>query len=75
MSLNEPEEYATPLLRPWAVRPGDAVELRRCGASIRQGTVETIMPDGSGFWIGAHGPDQRLFVDVHDDELAVWSHQ
>ncbi len=30
------------------------------------------MPDGSGFWIAAHGAEGRLFVDFTYDDLEVW---
>ena len=51
---------------------GDAVELR-LGTTVRTGTVETVMPNGTGFWIAAHGIDTRLYihVDEHGPQLRI----
>jgi hypothetical protein len=59
---------------PWQPEPNDFVELRRRGTLVRTGRVEAIMPDGSGFWLAPHGPDQRRYVHLSDEEdLEIWA--
>lgn len=73
MAQNPLEDYFAPLPRPWtSVKPGSVVEVRRLNARIRQGIVETVMPDGSGFWIEPLGPDPRMFIDSNDETMVVW---
>lgn len=50
---------------------GDTVELRQHDATIRVGEVESAMPDGSGFWLAAHGADTRIYVPTADDALEI----
>lgn len=54
---------------------GELIELRRSGTPFRQGVIESVMPDGSGFWIAAAGVDPRLFIhrDFTDIEVRVQS--
>lgn len=73
MALNPMEDFYAPLARPWTtVKPGSVVEVRRVNTCIRQGIVESVMPDGTGFWIEAHGPDPRMFVGADDETVVVW---
>ncbi|MFJ6313581.1 hypothetical protein [Pseudarthrobacter oxydans] len=50
---------------------GDVVELRRDGALFRVGAVETVMPDGTGFWLASQGLDTRIYVPSSQDELDI----
>ncbi|WP_105030351.1 hypothetical protein [Arthrobacter ruber] len=68
----ETDSHREPYDRPWSLEPGDLVELHRQGTKVRLGTVEAVMPDGSGFWIGAFGADERQFVDSSDETLTIW---
>lgn len=73
MTLNPLEDFYAPLPRPWtSIRPGSVVEVRRLKTRVRQGIVETVMPDGSGFWIEPLGLEPRMFVDTNDDTMVVW---
>jgi hypothetical protein len=72
MTHNPHPDGWAPLPRPWAVQPGDTVQLHRYGSSIREGSVETVMPSGKGFWLAADGAELRQFVDTHDETLVVW---
>ena len=58
---------------PWTPDAGDFVELRRGGMTVQAGRVETVMPDGSGFWLAPEGPSHRRYVLLGDDNLEVWS--
>lgn len=58
--------------RGWKPVRGELVELRQWGNPLRCGVVDSVMPDSSGFWIGAHGANQRLFVHLDYDDLEVW---
>lgn len=51
---------------------GDSVELRRWGFAPRRGVVEDVMPDCSGFWLGADGVEHRMFVSILDEESQIW---
>lgn len=57
----------------WLPNPGDIVELRRWGITLRRGTVEAVMPDRSGFWLAARGVDERAFIHHAYDDLEIWS--
>lgn len=58
----------------WVPEPGDKVELRRRGVVFRKGTVETVMPNGSGFWVNREGVDERAFVPMGCDDVEIWSY-
>ncbi|GAB4097953.1 hypothetical protein GCM10028789_01150 [Sinomonas halotolerans] len=51
---------------------GAAVELRQWGNHLRHGTVEAVLPDGSGFWIAAEGAAPRVFVHRGYEDIEVW---
>lgn len=51
--------------------PGDVVELRRESTLFRIGAVETVMPDGTGFWLAPHGLDTRVYVPSSQNELEI----
>lgn len=61
-----------PRVNQWVPEPGIFVELRCQGVTNRAGRIETVMPDGTGFWLEAHGPDTRLYVDVDADLPEIW---
>ena len=56
----------------WLPKLGEVVELRRQGKTVRVGRVEQVMPDGSGFWIAAHGPDRRIFIPTDENDSEIW---
>jgi hypothetical protein len=58
---------------PWRPRIGDSVELRRYAITFRIGTVETVMPDGTGFWLAPHGADGRQYVHIGDEDLQIFA--
>ncbi len=31
------------------------------------------MPDGSGFWLEPYGPDERRYICMKDENLAIWA--
>lgn len=62
-----------PQPRTWTPSPGDIVEIRSNNASPRTGRVEEVMPDGSGFWLEPYGPDERRYICLKDENLAVWA--
>jgi hypothetical protein len=73
MTSNLLEDFYAPLPRPWTyIKPGSVVEIRRLKTRVRQGIVETVMPDGSGFGIEPHGLEPRMFVDTNDETVVVW---
>jgi hypothetical protein len=45
----------------WQCQIDDLVEIRVGHDVVRQGNVEAVMPDGSGLWVQANGPDQRAY--------------
>lgn len=51
---------------------GDVVELRRHGTTFRVGAVETVMPDGTGFWLASHGLDPRVYVPSIEHGVEIW---
>lgn len=55
----------------WVPSAGDPVELRQDGTTVRTGFAESIMPDGTGFWIAAQGPDLRMYIPLDDSGLYV----
>lgn len=55
----------------WTPEPGDAIELR-VGLTRRQGTVEDVTADGSGFWMAADGVEARLFVHKEYQDVEIW---
>lgn len=55
----------------WAPEPGDEIELG-LGLTRRQGTVEAVTADGSGFWLAADGVETRLFVHREYQDVEVW---
>lgn len=59
--------------RKWRPTAGESVELRRWGVLLRIGSIETVMPDGSGFWLIADGADLRLFIHIDYDDIEVWA--
>jgi hypothetical protein len=59
--------------RGWTPALGDRVEIRRWGRKLRSGTVEAILPDGSGFWLAALGVDHRIFVHHDFADLEIWA--
>ena len=64
-----------PRTKPWLPSLGDLVELRHThsGATVRAGRVEILMPDGTGFWLAADGPDERRYVHIDDENLEIWA--
>lgn len=59
----------------WTPTPGAEVEIRQWGAHLRTGAVETVMPDGRGFWLAALGALPRLFIHLDYDDMEVWIQQ
>jgi hypothetical protein len=57
----------------WFPAPGDHVEVRRNGSTLRLGTVEIVMHDDSGFWLAADGVEPRVFVHIDDNEKIILS--
>lgn len=51
---------------------GDVVELRRHGTTFRVGAVETVMPDGTGFWLASRGLDTRVYVPFIEHGVEIW---
>lgn len=41
----------------------ESVVIRDSGGFVRQGTVETVMPDASGLWIEGTGIEPRQYFD------------
>lgn len=66
--INGPASEDKNLLLP---STGDVVELRREGTLLRIGAVETVMPDGTGFWLASHGLDTRIYVSSSQNELEI----
>jgi hypothetical protein len=58
---------------PWVPHEGETVELRRYWVRFRTGTVETVMPDGSGFWVEASGADRRQYVHIGDEDIQIFA--
>ena len=58
---------------PWVPGAGDFVELRQGGMTVQAGRVETLMPDGSGFWLAPEGPNQRRYVHLGDENFEIWA--
>lgn len=57
----------------WRPDAGDRIELRQNGIAVQVGRVETVMPDGSGFWIAPEGPNQRRYIPVGDETFEIWA--
>jgi hypothetical protein len=47
----------------WQRALGQYVEVRRHGKSVREGTVDAVMPDNSILWISAAGPFPRQMLE------------
>jgi hypothetical protein len=56
----------------WHRLTGSLVEVRLGNQLYRQGTVDTVMPDGSGVWIAADAAHSRQYIDKADGYV-VWS--
>lgn len=54
-------------------KPGDRIELRCWGRILRRGSVETVMPDKSGFWLAQEGVDMRTFVHWSYGDIEIWA--
>ena len=50
----------------WQRTRGQHVEIRRNGETVRTGTVDAVMPDGSILWISAQGVYTRTLVERAD---------
>jgi hypothetical protein len=57
----------------WPPLKGDRIEIRQRGLMLRRGSVETVMPDCSGFWLAADGVETRYFVHFDYTDLEVWA--
>lgn len=55
----------------WAPKPGERVEVRRPGRDVRQGVIEAVMKDNSGFWLAADGVEPRMFVLLDDQKQSI----
>ncbi len=56
----------------WLPSIGDLVGLRRNGVRERTGVVEAVMPDHTGFWLAADGPDTRKYIPMDKVNLEEW---
>ncbi|MGZ3471954.1 MAG: hypothetical protein ACXVA6_18445 [Isosphaeraceae bacterium] len=67
------EQIREPLARcqSWEPAIADVVELSRHGRTIRIGVVESVLPDGKGFWLAAHGLDTRVYVPNDEAGLEI----
>lgn len=69
------ELLENPSYRPtadWRRQIGETVVIRGAGRVVRIGTVDDIMPDGSGLWLAADGPIPRAYFHKGDGlELCV----
>jgi hypothetical protein len=67
------EQISEPLARcqTWEPATADVVELSRHGRTIRVGVVESVMPDGKGFWLAAQGLDTRVYVPNDEAGLEI----
>ncbi|MCH6472494.1 hypothetical protein [Sinomonas terrae] len=70
--IPEPSHLVRAGFDEWAPEPGAFVELRSGGAIIRAGRIEAVMPDASGFWLGADGLDTRQYVGLSSDCPEIW---
>jgi hypothetical protein len=50
----------------WHRTLGQHVEIRRYGNTVREGTVDAVMPDDSILWISASGIHPRQMVQRAD---------
>ncbi|GAB2732428.1 hypothetical protein GCM10027090_00340 [Sinomonas soli] len=55
----------------WTPEVGQVVEVRRRGTVRRSGSVDAVMPDGSGFWLAADGLNTRAFVFSQESDVEV----
>jgi hypothetical protein len=58
----------------WEPATADVVALSRHGRTIRVGIVESVMPDGQGFWLAAYGLDTRVYVPNDEAGLEIRIH-
>ncbi|MGY3565256.1 hypothetical protein ACVWWH_000949 [Sinomonas sp. RB5] len=59
----------------WTPAPGAEVEIRQWGNPLRKGVVETVMPDGRGFWLAAEDAWPRLLIHLGSDDMEIWIRQ
>ena len=55
----------------WSRTPGEYVEIRAGDTVLLRGIVDTVMPNGTGFWLAADGVQSRSYIDK-DDGLELW---
>lgn len=55
----------------WRPTQGERVQVRRSGCDVRQGLIEAVMNDNSGFWLAADGVESRTFVLLGDTEQII----
>jgi hypothetical protein len=54
----------------WAVLPGEEVQIRKHGRSVRQGRVEAVTADSSILWIEASGASLRTLFEKSEGYTA-----
>lgn len=50
-------------MRCWKAPPGSLVEVRFNGGIYRQGLIDDVMGDASGFWLAPDGVHSREYIE------------
>jgi len=60
----------------WVRLVSATVEIRRFGAFVQTGLVDTVTPDSKMLWLSPNGMDSRVLIDKKDGyEVWIQPHQ